>query len=944
MAGLETVYAVHNFEAENHDEIAFKVGEPIIVLEKDEEYRDGWWQGQNTKGEIGLFPMNYTSFTAPTTKSAKKSTSTQQTPSSRAQPSTMDSLQSTITQYLPSQSTQQSPKQGRERAGSLASVSSNQKGPGSVGSSQGSSKIRQKISESVMIPSLRDCPPEEWDIEQVGDWLDAMNFLQDRNTFRDQEISGDILLELTVDALKELQVNTFGKRFKMMNAINLLKEQCSTTRHSDEIDEEEEELAREEQRLEFGDEEAEDMRNTRHPTTRNDTQRSEATDRPDRHQRQHPNKMSNDIGDSRLQSDTIAEDDDVVSNYSSVTPSRPLGHSRSVHHIDRPVSPGITRSHTVASMTPSQSQNVPGQDANSRQRNVIYSPRGGNAQQSIARVWNDQPEGSSRAGAGKSTGAQTPAAMVAAPPANGVKRQGSIAPGTRPTSPPPPNGAPPFRPEHQPFEKRGSLMPQPKPQGILPVATRFSVDSQRNLNDMTPDMEGWLHKQGDKYKTWNKRWFVLKGSNLFYFKSPRDIRMKGIINLRGYRVVSDDSIMAGKWCFRAQHERERTFYFYCDTEEAMREWVKALMKATILRDYNAPVLSSSNIHTVTLETARKMRPRPPSVIFGKKNPEDKDPLASPTTRPMSPNRARSPIQAIPNGPVQPPPRNVVSPSHHPMRESAPAPQHHYLSNKSYVSEDRTKKDSGYDQVMPNNRPPIVPYFEDAEDEDLIDPAHGEVMRSNRSKKAVAAQRFIDEDEDDVLREHNPRVSLAMSGSSDNPLWAPEQYVNWVNGHLASKDKSITDLSSAFRSGDTLILLLEAISGKVVRRPAPQKGGSVSMMMLDNIVAAFKFMGREGVMVDGRYTIKDVFGGNEVKIMEMLDAIRVWADDNGYFPEESSGLDDIEPVQNELRPLSPIDEPLPSGRSTPKKVASGGTFGSENEEKLKMVGEEEGNST
>jgi hypothetical protein len=256
-----------------------------------------------------------------------------------------------------------------------------------------------------------------------------------------------------------------------------------------------------------------------------------------------------------------------------------------------------------------------------------------------------------------------------------------------------------------------------------------------------------------------------------------------------------------------------------------------------------------------LETARKMRPRPPSVIFGKKNPEDKDPLASPVNRPMSPNRARSPIQAIPNGPVQPPPRTVVSPSYHPMRDPAPAPQHHYPTHKSYVPEDRSKKDSGYDQVMPSNRPPIVPYFGDAEDEDLIDPAHGEVMRSNRSKKAEAAQRFIDEDEDDVLREHNPRISLAISAGSDNPLWSPEQYVKWVNDNLASKDKTITDLSSAFRSGDTLILLLEAISGKVVRRPAPQKGGSVSMMMLDNIVAAFKFMGREGVVVDGRYTIK-----------------------------------------------------------------------------------------
>lgn len=60
MAGLETVYAVHNFEAENHDEIAFKIGEPIIVLEKDEEYRDGWWQVCNTKS---MFVRGYTMHT-----------------------------------------------------------------------------------------------------------------------------------------------------------------------------------------------------------------------------------------------------------------------------------------------------------------------------------------------------------------------------------------------------------------------------------------------------------------------------------------------------------------------------------------------------------------------------------------------------------------------------------------------------------------------------------------------------------------------------------------------------------------------------------------------------------------------------------------------------------------------------------------------------------------
>lgn len=42
-----------------------------------------------------------------------------------------------------------------------------------------------------------------------------------------QEITGDILLELNLEALKELEVNTFGKRFKIQSAINALREETS---------------------------------------------------------------------------------------------------------------------------------------------------------------------------------------------------------------------------------------------------------------------------------------------------------------------------------------------------------------------------------------------------------------------------------------------------------------------------------------------------------------------------------------------------------------------------------------------------------------------------------------------------------------------------------------------------------------------------------------------
>ena len=46
MHSPDIVYAIHNFEAENEDEMTFRYGEPIVILEKDDQYLDGWWQVQ----------------------------------------------------------------------------------------------------------------------------------------------------------------------------------------------------------------------------------------------------------------------------------------------------------------------------------------------------------------------------------------------------------------------------------------------------------------------------------------------------------------------------------------------------------------------------------------------------------------------------------------------------------------------------------------------------------------------------------------------------------------------------------------------------------------------------------------------------------------------------------------------------------------------------------
>ncbi|KAL3068458.1 hypothetical protein niasHT_030749 [Heterodera trifolii] len=57
------------------------------------------------------------------------------------------------------------------------------------------------------------------------------------------------------------------------------------------------------------------------------------------------------------------------------------------------------------------------------------------------------------------------------------------------------------------------------------------------------EKQGWLEKQGSRYKTWNRRWFLLANRCLYYFESPSSREPKGIIPLENIRVrVLDQEI------------------------------------------------------------------------------------------------------------------------------------------------------------------------------------------------------------------------------------------------------------------------------------------------------------------------------------------------------------------------------------------------------------------
>ncbi|KAI8883186.1 hypothetical protein K501DRAFT_219836 [Backusella circina FSU 941] len=677
------VYAVHNFEAENEDEINFHIGEPILVLEKDEKYMDGWWQGRNVSGETGLFPMNYT---AP-----------------------------------------EKPALHEHRF--LASPSR-------------SATVEDEINNTLSQIQILD-KPELWDVEQVADWLKRAGFGAVASNFIDQEITGDILMDLDIDALKELGINTFGKRYKIMQAITSLKESV--------------------------------FQHVKAPKPNASVSTSVIS---------HSKKSTTSLRRSNSQSFSISSSVDLY-KFPRKAPMPPNSKRSSVRRLstqpqkhylpERPSSPlslestKVSRSNTFTTVSSKTSSNgtMGSKELSSDPKPRVLSSK-------------HQPEKDDHL----PNNDWLP---------NDIHNTTAVHPLNVTPKPTLSNS------------KFHTLS--------VSLADDLSLRTSTNEPFQAPEHEGWLHKQSDKYKTWNKRWFVLKGSNLFYFKSPKDVRMKGIINLRGYKIIVDESIHTGKYCFKAQHDRERTFFFYTDTEESMRLWLKMLMKTTIARDFRSPVMSSNQIATVPLEVARRMRPRPPSVIMYKN---------------QKPAINEQPLSI--------------------MEEEEEIRPSMYRGSGLTTTTDTSSSVEDIPPPMPSHI-----YHLEKEEDELIDPQHDSLPLENTFESETSS----------------------FSGDSRDG-WTNQEYVDWINCHLKS-DKKVVDITSAFRNGDTLIQLLEAISGKKVRRPPPQKGGSLSVMMLDNIVAAFKFMGREGVEVDGEYTIKDIFSGNEVKIIAMLDSLKTWSE-------------------------------------------------------------------
>lgn len=72
-------------------------------------------------------------------------------------------------------------------------------------------------------------------------------------------------------------------------------------------------------------------------------------------------------------------------------------------------------------------------------------------------------------------------------------------------------------------------------------------------------------------------------------------------------------------------------------------------------------------------------------------------------------------------------------------------------------------------------------------------------------------------------------------------------------------------------------LVEQLSGEQVDKKIPN--ATYTLQMLENLLTAFKFMDRVGISTEG-YTVKDIFNGNEDKILQMFENI------HNRFPDDA----------------------------------------------------------
>ncbi|KAG8684218.1 polar growth protein, partial [Ceratobasidium sp. 394] len=397
-----------------------------------------------------------------------------------------------------------------------------------------------------------------------------------------------------------------------------------------------------------------------------------------------------------------------------------------------------------------------------------------------------------------------------------------------------------------------------------------------------PDYSGWMRKRGDRYNSWKLRYFVLKGPHLYYLRSRTETKIKGYVNITGYKVIADENANPGRYGFRIVHDTLKPHFFSSEEQVVVREWMKALMKATIARNFSDPVRSSCNIPTIPLAVAQQMNPapRPPS-------PSERA-AAQRAARRDNPNQLSSRDARILMG----------------LPEDGPAPREpaeQHRMNSFFVENGQQPAfdgrasgygsggNQGYNGANGNSG------YNGTNGNAGYNGANGFSGRGynrgyDRSSVAETEQPMSSVSSavpTRPSRELRPRMGKAVSRMS--ALSAEEEgLLEWVNSKLPPTCPLAEDLSASMASGLILFRLAEAIKetdSGVPDSAFPQGPGDDR---LEGLFKLFDFLLDNDVRM-GAVSINDVRNGNGEKIAQLVRSLKSWDEKRRAAPRQKQAM-------------------------------------------------------
>ncbi|KZP00385.1 PH-domain-containing protein [Calocera viscosa TUFC12733] len=188
------------------------------------------------------------------------------------------------------------------------------------------------------------------------------------------------------------------------------------------------------------------------------------------------------------------------------------------------------------------------------------------------------------------------------------------------------------------------------------------------LREETVIKTGYLYKKGERRKTWKRRWFVLRGAKLAYYKSNAEYRLLHLLPTANISAVQPVVLKKYGHAF-ALITPSRTFYLRADTEQEAQEWVRGLREvAREAKEEEADELESAmSVAGPASVTSQLTGPPHPPISLNTQHmspplgtSSDSDDHRSPRS-PVLPNRQRagSTAASIPAAP--PSPVTAISP-------------------------------------------------------------------------------------------------------------------------------------------------------------------------------------------------------------------------------------------------------------------------------------------